>query len=113
MEVPRAWPLSEARRAAQTIITGQLGILEGCIDLAALSHEIVPDWRIDPDFVVFGAVASETHDWPFGEVRKLWSDNALAKADAAAARLAERWRVKVLRACENILRRFPDTGVAP
>lgn len=101
---------AEAVRKARAIVEGELGILEGCIPLASLAHDVVPDWRTDPDFVVFGAVASDVDDLPFGAVRAQWSREALAEADQEIARYTQLSKDQVLVACRNIIRRFASTS---
>jgi hypothetical protein len=108
-EIPRTWPLSQALFIAQGILSGDVGIIEGCIRLYSFSNDIVPDWRVDPDFVIFGAVASETDHLPFGEVRSHWSAAALVKADSEIAKITENVGSKVRIACEHVVARF--TGV--
>jgi len=104
--LPNSRAQAEAVQKARAIVSGELGVLEGCIPLASLAHEVVPDWRTDPDFVVFGAVASEVDDLPFGPVRARWSGEALAKADIEIARYTQESREQVLAACHNIINRF-------
>jgi hypothetical protein len=53
-EKQAAWPLRDALRTAQAVLDGDVGVIEGSIALAARAHHIVPDWSVDPDFVVFG-----------------------------------------------------------
>jgi uncharacterized DUF497 family protein len=53
-----------------------MGPIEGCIALARHAHDIVPNWAIDQDFVVFGAIASSTDHLPFGQIRTRWSATA-------------------------------------
>ena len=101
---------AEAVRKARAIVAGEVGVLEGCIPLASLAHNAVADWRIDPDFVVFGAVASEVDDLPFGHVRTQWSREALAKADQEIARYTQESKDQVLAACRNIISRFSSTS---
>jgi len=55
---------------AEAILAGDLGIIAGCVRLAALAHDAVPNWAADKDFVVFGALASETDHLPTGSARK-------------------------------------------
>ena len=38
------------------MLNDQLGVIEGSIALAGYAHRIVPDWRVDPDFRLFGAI---------------------------------------------------------
>jgi hypothetical protein len=67
--IPKVWPLRDALKTAKDVLGQEIGMIEGCIVLAACAHQVVPDWRIDPDFVVFGLVSSSTDHLPFGEVR--------------------------------------------
>jgi hypothetical protein len=67
--------------AAQAVLDGKLGAIEGSRALANYAHDIVPNWSADPDFVVFGAIASETDDVLIGETRRYWSPRALAESD--------------------------------
>jgi hypothetical protein len=96
----------EAVRIARAIIAGHTGVLEGCIPLASIADEVVPDWRVDPDFVIFGAIASEIDALPFGPARERWSSAALAKADIEIARYTDVVQEQVLRACRNVVERF-------
>lgn len=81
-------------------------MIEGSIALAAYAHHIVPDWRVDPDFVVFGAIASNADHLPFGQVRSQWSTAALARADEEIEGITEGSRTQVRQACENVIARF-------
>ena len=96
----------EAVRLARAILSGDLGVLEGCIPLASVAHDVVPDWRVDPDFAIFGAVASEIVALPFGEVRRQWSSDALARADVGIARYTQAMKGQVLSACRKVVGRF-------
>jgi hypothetical protein len=42
------------------VLEKRCGICDGCRRLSELAHDLAPDWRVDPDFVVFGGVASES-----------------------------------------------------
>jgi len=100
------WPLRDALKTAQAMLDQDLGMIEGCIALSAYAHRVVPDWSIDPDFVVFGAISSSTDHLPFGEVRTRWSATALTKADAEIAAINDTHRESVRKACENVIARF-------
>jgi hypothetical protein len=100
------WPLRDALRTAQAILDQDFGVIEGCIALSAHAHQVVPEWRIDPDFVVFGAISSSTDHLPFGEVRARWSATALTRADAEIAAISDAHRESVRKACENVIARF-------
>lgn len=54
------WPLRDALGTARAVLDHELGMTEGCIALARYAHDIVPNWAIDRDFVVFEAIASST-----------------------------------------------------
>jgi hypothetical protein len=100
------WPLPDALNVACEVLAGDRGVIEGSIVLAGYAHRIVPDWRVDPDFVIFGALASETDHLPFGEVRSRWSADGLVKADNEIEAITEAYRGKVLKACANLISRF-------
>ncbi len=105
-ENPIVWSLRDALKTAEAVLAGELGIIEGSITLAAYAHEVVPDSRVDPDFVVFVVIASETDHLPFGRVRDLWSATALARADTEIEAITLRRRAGVRQACENVIARF-------
>jgi hypothetical protein len=96
----------KALKVAQSILEGDVGIIEDARLLSSFGHELVPDWRIDPDFVVLGALDSETDDLPVGAERKLWEEKALAERDAIVSRIEAEAKQEVQSACRNILRRF-------
>jgi len=100
------WPFPDVLNVAREVLAGDRGVIEGSIVLAGYGHRIVPDWRVDPDFVIFGALASETDHLPFGEVRSRWSADGLAKADEEIEAITEAYRAKVLAACANLISRF-------
>jgi len=104
--VESAWSQGEAVRIARAILSGDLGVLEGCIPLASVAPNAVPDWRRDPDFVVFGAVASEIDNLPFGPVRERWGTVALARADVEIARYSRVMRERIMTACRHVVDRF-------
>jgi hypothetical protein len=100
------WPRLEAVRRARAVLAGELGVLEGCVELAAIADGVVPAWFDDPDFSVFGAVASEADDIPLGAARQQWQGEALTRRNALASEYSARVRDQVLRACESVIARF-------
>jgi hypothetical protein len=102
---PVAWPLRDALRVARAVLDGEINIIEGSVELARYTHYVVPDWCVDADFVVFGALASETDHLPVSRVRHLWSASALSTADEEIEAITVRHRASVLRACENVIAR--------
>ena len=107
-QVTSEWARREAVRNAQAILTGRLGILEGCVALAKVADAVVPAWFDDPDFSVIGGVASECHGIPLGDVRHQWQGEALERMDAESQRYADQVRDVVVKACEDIISRFGD-----
>ena len=103
---PVAWPLRDALRVARAVLDGELTIIEGSIELARYAHDVVPDWCVDADFVVFGALATGTDHLPVSRVRHLWSAAALSRADEEMEAITVRHRESVQRACENVIARF-------
>jgi hypothetical protein len=112
-DLPREWPLRQALQAAQAILDGKLSVIEGSRALASYAHDIVLDWSADPDFVVFGAIASETDDLPIGESRRNWSAQALAEGDAKLQRFTSAVESDVRAACANVIARFSDSMSYP
>src|SRR5688572_13885453 len=100
------WSQVAAVEAAKLILAGELGVIEGCRLLADLAHTLVPDWVADQDFVVFGALASETDHLPTGTARQYWAADALAREDRNIARIEASARSDVLAACRNVINRF-------
>ena len=95
------------------MLRGDVTLFLGCRRLASLAHHIVPDWTADPDFVVFGAVASEIDDYPVGPERARWSLTALAREDAKIADYEARVRDQILGACRNVIARFSSSPSGP
>jgi hypothetical protein len=100
------WAREKALNVARSILEGDVGIIEGARLLSSFGHELVPDWTVDPDFVVLGALDSETDHLPVGAERKLWEQKALAERDAIVSRIEAEAKEEVESACRNILRRF-------
>jgi hypothetical protein len=96
----------EATDVARAIIAGKRGICDGCRALARLAFDLVPDWRVDPDFVVFGALDSDADRFPLGDVRQRWHPDVLAELDAERERFEERAKQKVTTACHSVVSRF-------
>src|ERR1700761_6732909 len=105
-EKPPPWPFLDTLAVARQILAGERGVIEGSIVLAGYAHHIVPDWRSDPDFLIFGALASETDHLPFGDARSQWSTAGLTKADAEIGTISEVYRTRVQTACSNLIARF-------
>jgi hypothetical protein len=97
---------AEAVQIAQTVIAGELGLLEGARNLADLGPVLVPEASADPDFSVLVAVASEVDDLPLGPTRALWDPAVLVEKDREISEYESRVRDVVLEACHSIRRRY-------
>jgi len=103
---------SRLRRAAvdtaHAILREEIGVIDGARRLSSLAHRLVDDWRVDPDFLVFGALDTETDHLPVGAQRALWDPAALVDKDAMVARIEAVARADVEMACRNVIARFGD-----
>ena len=98
--------LDKVTKSAQAVLDGKMGIIEGARLLSTLAPDLVPDWKVDPDFLVLAALDSETDDLPVGKERKLWDPTALKERDPVISRMEADAKEEVEAACRNILRRF-------
>jgi hypothetical protein len=96
----------QAVEVAQAVLEDRLGICDGCRRLAGLAHGVVEDWRVDPDFVVVGAFASDSDRFPVGQVRKLWAPSALEVLDREREEVERRVAPAVMVACRSIVVRL-------
>ena len=96
----------KALDVARAIVDNREGICAGSRLLAGLSHVLVPDWRLDPDFVVIGGFDAESDQFPLGKVRDSWDPTALKALDVQREELERRWEPRVMAACHSIVARF-------
>src|SRR5262245_11130067 len=94
---------------ARSIVQGELGIIAGCRKLSKLAHGLVEDWRVDPDFVVFGNVESDTDHLPLEDQRPLWNPPAFEEKQRDVASYEESARAEVVSACRSVIARFGRT----
>lgn len=100
----------EVVRIALQIVRGELGIIAGSRLLAGLAHIVVEDWRVDLDFVVFGALSSETDHLPLEDEKSLWDPIAFGKKQQEVAHFEDSARAEVLAACRSLIARFKLGG---
>lgn len=96
----------EAAVVAAAVLRRELGVIEGARRLSSLSLRIVDDWPADPDFLVFGALDSETDHLPVGVQRELWDQKVLAEMDPVVRRIEASAREEMEVACRSIVARF-------
>ena len=106
----------ESVRIAKAMLSGSIKLVDGCKELARIgswwtAHEEEEDWSgtRDSDFDVFKQIDSETMDYPFGDVRRHWSNDALLRKDAQLAQFESKQREEILAACRRLLEKFSDT----
>jgi hypothetical protein len=96
----------EAVTIAREVLDRKRGIAEATRALASLAHGLVDDWRVDPDFVVIGALDSDLDRFPLSTARPSWEPTALATADKERAEIERVAEPKVRAACRSIVDRF-------
>lgn len=103
-------PDMEARRAAvsyaKAILNEKIAFFAGCLRLADLAHALVDNWMDDPEFVLFGAIASEVDGLPIGGARQHWSAEALEREDRKLASYESAVKCQVREACLSVIARF-------
>src|SRR5690348_2421711 len=93
----------EIGRLAKAMLARSLSFIEGSREINRLRFDADLEW--DPDIIPFVGIDSETDALPFGEVRKLWNQNALADLKPEIDK-AEQWAQSFGAAhCENLERR--------
>ena len=58
---------------------------------------------MDPDFLPFVGIDSETDHLPIGEERQHWNPEALRERDVEIERSQEHWRDYALDACRKLM----------
>ena len=96
----------EAVEVARRMIVGDFGLIAGCRRLVRLSHIFVDDWCVDSDFVVFGAVESETDHLPLEDQRVHWDIAAYETKQQEVRHYEGEKRDQVLKACRSVIVRF-------
>jgi hypothetical protein len=90
--------------AAQSILSGELGVVAGARQLCGLAHQVGADR--DPDFIVFIGIDSESDHLPIGEVRQQWNPDALLAKDAELADYEARVRERAFAACRSLIQKY-------
>ena len=94
--------------AAEALLRGDVGVIEGAQRLSSLASSVVDDWFNDEDFRVFGVLDTETDHLPVGRVREFWDPVALREKDATIQRIEDAQRSEVEAACRRLVNRFRD-----
>ena len=97
-------PQNQIAAVAQGMLSGEVGIVEGCRRLVQLSSRL--DEGDDGLFAPIVAVESETEDLPLGEARSLWSAEALASKDREVSVYLGQVGETVLEVCRTLVKRY-------
>jgi len=90
--------------AAQSILSGELGIVAGARQLARLRFDVGAEH--DADFIFFVGVDSETDHLPVGAVRSHWSSNALKMKDEELLAYEASVRERAFEVCRSLIRKY-------
>ena len=90
--------------AAQSILSGEIGIIAGARRLSGLGDKVGSDR--DPDFTFFVALDSESDHLPIGEVRQRWNPEALRAKDAEVAKFEAFYREKAFEICRRLIQKY-------
>ncbi|MGA2868920.1 MAG: DUF2489 domain-containing protein [Verrucomicrobiota bacterium] len=90
--------------AAQSILSGELGVVAGALRLFSLAHEV--GVKGDADFNLFIGIVSETDHLPLGEARQHWNPDALLAKDAELADYEARVRERAFAACRSLIQKY-------
>lgn len=93
---------SAISQAARSILSGQLGVMEGCSAITSLAYGLEENERRSEPLLTFEAVSFELDDFPVGEVRNLSDPKALAQKDAEASAYVARVLPQILNACRAL-----------
>lgn len=103
MNAQRKWVAD----AAEALLSGRLGIIEGSRLIKALLPTVSSD-PFDPDFSIFVAIESETDALPVGKTRDLWDARVLPEMDSQIQQAEARYRDAALSACKILVERFKN-----
>ena len=97
----------EVIRAAQEILSGSVGVIEGARKIASLhlysGHGAQPR---DADYALFLEIDSRTTHLPVGASRRFWSAAALQAKDLEIETLEESYRSRASLAAHNLIARL-------
>jgi hypothetical protein len=104
---------------ARSILSGALGIVEGCRKLDGLRGrlpEAEADREIFDDIVL---LCSETEIYPVGELRSMWWPDALERIDRQVGRYVDQMREPIMDTCTRLIEKYSapaptdDVGDSP
>lgn len=90
--------------AAQSILDGKLGIIEGARKLSAFRFDVKAEK--DSDFMFLIGVDSETDHFPIGNAAKHWNSSGLKEKTIEIERFERAVKDEVLQACRNLIQKY-------
>lgn len=108
-EEHKQWASRKIVAFAQSVLSGELGIIAGARQINGLRFDVGAEH--DPDFIFFVGLDSETDHLPIGEGRKHWNPDALCEKDAEVARCEALYRDKAFEACRNLILKYESHEV--
>ena len=95
-------------QVSRSILNQTMGVTDGARRLAALRFRVRAE--SDSDFLVFAGIDSETDNFPLGDIRSRWSQDALARSDGERKRIEAHWRQSVEMACRSLIHKYEDVA---
>jgi hypothetical protein len=96
----------EAVATAQAILRGEVDLIEGSRQLAALSHALLNEIPPGDELIAFDEVDLETRTIPIGIPREQWDPTVRAEADIIRRRIESLSRGEIEAACRSVISRF-------
>lgn len=97
---------------AEQILCGQLGLLEGSIQLTQLGQQIDRETNTTcfvsypEEFNIFAVIASDADSFPMGEWRRHWNPKALAEQDKEKKEHEQFYQEEAYAACQNLMDKY-------
>jgi len=89
---------------AKAILEGEIGVIRGLRLVQSFRFDLADE--LDPDFMTFVGVDSDTDHLPVDDERENWSQEALDRKDVEIAEAQAFHREKVFQACRHLINRF-------
>lgn len=102
----------EAVATAQAMLRGEVDLIEGSRQLAALSHALLDEIPPDDELIAFDEVDLETRQIPIGIPREQWDPTVRAEADIIRRRIESLSRGEIEAACRSVISRFGNGAEA-
>ena len=90
--------------AAQAVLDGKLGIIEGAGKLA--KFRINAKAEKDPDFIFLLGVDSETDHLPIGNAARHWNASVLKEKAKEIERVEGHYTERVFQACRSLIQKY-------